>query len=327
MRRIAVILLLCLVIASCGREPGAIKLSLILDRNSDWYRGVAKWKELVEARSGGRLKIRIIENASLSNNNQRAELEMVQSGALDASLESTILLTILDDRFTVFSMPWLFKDHDAAEQVCDGPLGKRMLDLLGEKRLVGLAYGVNGFRQITNNQRPITKLEDLKHLKIRVPSIEMYISLFRHLGADPSQMNFGELFQALKQGTMHAQENPLSVIWAQALYEAQNHITVWNYSYDPIILCFNKDRWESYPPDLQKIMREAAVEAMNHERALVRQADQDLLPKLAEKGMQVATLSPEELKRFKEASKKIYDDYRSKIGGDLLDAFVKAAGE
>ncbi|NOZ19931.1 MAG: DctP family TRAP transporter solute-binding subunit [Planctomycetes bacterium] len=327
MRRIILAVLMCLLIASCSREPGAIKLSLILDRNSDWYRGAAKWKELVEARSGGRLRVRIIENASLSNNNQRAELEMVQSGALDASLESTILLSILDERYTVFSMPWLFKDHDAAERVCDGPLGKKMLDALEERGIVGLAYGVNGFRQITNNRRPIVKLKDLKNLKIRVPSIEMYISLFRRLGADPSQMNFGELFQALKQGTMHAQENPLSVIWAKKLYEVQNHITVWNYSYDPIILCFNKAKWESYPPDLQKIMKDAAAEAMNHERQLVRQADKDLLPKLEEKGMQAVVLSPEQLKPFKDASKKIYNDYRKRIGGERLDAFVKAAGE
>jgi len=327
MKRILAALALCVFLASCAREPGAIKLSLILDRNSDWYRGAAKWKELVESRSGGRLKVRIIENASLSNNNQRTELEMVQSGALDASLESSILLSILDSRFSVFSMPWLFKDHATAERVCDGPLGQKMLDILPEKKMVGLAYGVNGFRQITNNQRPITKIEDLENLKIRVPSIKMYISLFRLLGADPSEMNFGDLFTALKQGTMHAQENPLSVIWAKKLCEVQNYVTLWNYSYDPIILCFNKAKWDSYPPDLRKLMKDAAVEAMGSERGLVHQADKDLVEKLKGKGMQVSTLSPKELKRFKEASREIYADYRGKIGGPVLDGFVKAAEE
>lgn len=308
-----------------AKQRLTIKLSLILGDTSDWYRGAVKWKELVEARTDGRIRVKVFTNASLSNRSQQNELQMVQTGVLEASLESSILLSILDKRFSVFSMPWLFKDHDVANKVCDGPCGEKMLALLPENKLVGLAYGVNGFRQITNNQRPITGLADLENLKIRVPAIQMYIDIFRLFGADPSQMNFGELFTALKEGTMHAQENPLSVIWAAKLFEVQNHITCWKYSYDPIILCMNQKTWDGLSPEDQATLRSAAKEAMDYERQLVAQSDKTLLEELKSKGMQVTTLSPEALNEFREKAKAIYQQYRPTIGGELLDSFVAAA--
>jgi len=328
--KLTIALCAVLLLAGCAREEGGpvtLKLSLILGTGSDWYRGAVRWKELVEGRTGGRIKVRVVPEASLSNHNQRTELESVQSGALDASLESTILLSTLEPKFDVFSLPWLFKDHVQANRICDGPLGKRMLDLLPPKRLVGLAFGVNGFRQITNNQRPIRRLEDLRHLKIRVPSIKMYISIFRLFGADPSEMNFGDLYPALKEGVMHAQENPLSVIWSKKLYEVQKYLTVWNYSYDPIILCMNRRRWEGLSPAERTILREAAVEAMAYERKLVEQSDKDLLRKLEQAGMEVHHLSAAERKRFQEKSKRIYEEYSSVIGRDLINDFVKATRE
>ena len=213
-------LFLAIGLTSCrANQTEAIKVSLILGDNSDWYRGVQRWKELVEERSTGRLAVKIFPLAQLAGNNQRTELEMVQSGVLDASLESTILLSLLDQRFGVLSLPWLLPDYATAEAVCDGPVGQALLDLLPSKNMVGLAFGVNGFRQLTTSQRVVANPADLAGLKLRVPAIKMYIDLFRLLGADPSAMNFGELFTALSQGTMDGQENPLAVIHAAKLYE------------------------------------------------------------------------------------------------------------
>ena len=220
----AAVIAVLAVLTGCGSDtvsgarPTRINLSLILGETSEWYAGAKRWKDLVEERGDGAFDVRIHTRASLSSGNQITELDMVSNGDLEASLESTILLSRVDNKFSVFSLPWLFRDHQVANAVCDGPLGQQMLNLLPSKGMVGLAYGVNGFRQITSNRKPIEKLEDLKGLKIRVPGIDMYISLFRHFGADPSAMNFGELLQALQQGTMDAQENPFSVIMAAKLF-------------------------------------------------------------------------------------------------------------
>ena len=314
--------------AAAKARPTRINVSLILGTNSEWYAGAAKWKELVDARSDGALEVRVHPNASLSSGNQRTELTMLQSGQLEASLESTILLTGLgEEKFSVFSLPWLFSGHKAANAVCDGPLGQQMLDLLPAKGVVGLAYGVNGFRQITNSKRPITQVSDLQGLKIRVPSIPMYIKLFRNLGADASAMNFGEVPQALQQGTMDAQENPFSVIYAAKLYTVQKYLTHCNHSYDPLVLCVNAKFFNSLSSEHQRLLRTCAKEAMEYERALVAKADVELPTKLVALGMELNVLTPAQLEPFKAAQAPLYKEYEGIIGKELLDAFRHAASE
>lgn len=312
-----------------GSRPTRINLSLILGETSEWYAGAKRWEELVEERSAGAFDVRIHTRASLSSANQITELDMVGNGDLEASLESTTLLSRVDNRFSVFSLPWLFRDHPVAKAVCDGPLGQQMLDLLPTKGMVGLAYGVNGFRQITNNKKPIERLEDLKGLKIRVPGIDMYISLFRHFGADPSAMNFGELLQALQQGTMDAQENPFSVIMAAKLFSVQKYVTHWNYSYDPLVLCVNKRFFDSLSPAHQSLLRTCAQEAMAYERQLIEKADEELPPKLVAAGMQLNRLTPEQIVPLKASQEPLYAECENNpaIGKELVDAFRTAAAQ
>ncbi|MBM4040283.1 MAG: hypothetical protein FJ290_17390, partial [Planctomycetes bacterium] len=267
-------LALCLCLVSCdeaARGPRRIRLSLILGESSEWFQGATKWKELVEARTGGRYTIEVVPNAASSGANQAAELQMVRQGQLEASLESTILLSTLDPRWAVFCFPWLFPDHATANAVCDGAAGDEMLTLLMERNLVGLAYGANGFRQITNSVRPIRTLADLQGLKIRIPQ-GLPPELFTRFGATTRQMNFSDLVLALERRDLHGQENPLSLIAAAKLNAVQEHLTVWNYVYDPIVLCVNRDLWYSLPGEDQRILRACAQEAMAFERQLVSQA-------------------------------------------------------
>ncbi len=106
--------------------------------------------------------------------------------------------------------------------------------------------GENGFRQITNSKRPIKTPEDMEGLKIRIPGIKMYISLYKALGSDPQAMNFAEVFTSLQQKAIDGQENPTDIISSSKIYEVQEYLSVWNYSYDAIILGINKDKFESF---------------------------------------------------------------------------------
>jgi len=308
-----------------------LKLSLILGDNSDWYRGAVRWKDLVEARTDSAITVTIYPRAQLASGDQRTELEMVQSGVIDVSLESTILLSLVDQRFSVFSLPWLFPNYEVAQKVCDGDAGRRMLDILPENNLVGLAYGVNGFRQLTNSRRPVRRPEDMAGLKIRVPAIKMYIGIFKMLGADPSSMNFGELFLALAQGTMDGQENPLAVIHQAKLYEAQSHVAMWNYSYDPIVLCLNRARWDGLSFSQQEILRKAATEACNYQRRLVQEGEEELITALEQRGMVFSFPSEEDLSLFRKRVESIYAEYEPIIGADLIQHFrdevARIAGE
>ncbi|MBM4031165.1 MAG: DctP family TRAP transporter solute-binding subunit [Planctomycetes bacterium] len=324
---LATLLALVLAMSGCGDGAGEgrrIRLSLILGDSSEWFKGAVKWKQLVEARTNGRYTVQVIPNATRSGRNQTTELQTVQQGDLEASLESSILLSTLDPRWTVFCYPWLFPDHATANAVCDGPVGEEMLDSLREKNLVGLAYGANGFRQITNNQHPIRLPSDLKGLRIRIPQ-GLPPELFRPFEATTHQMNFGDLYLALERSELHGQENPLPVIFAAKLYTVQRHLTICDFVYDPIVLCVNRDLWYTLSGADQKLLRECAREAMKFQRQLVAEADRVLPNKLEAEGMRVVRLTEVERDAFKLAAQPVLRPFFEKTAGkELLDRFEKA---
>lgn len=317
-----------LLLAQCGggNTKPQIVFSHILNEQSEWHIGAAAWKEKVEKKLGDPITIRLVTNASLSSGNQRTELEMVQAGTLGGSWESSILLSIIDPRWTVWSMPWLFDSYEEAEKVCNSEAGQQMLKTLEEKGIIGLAYGFNGFRHLTNSKRPVASLQDISGLKVRVPSLQMFISLYRTWGADPSQMNFGDLVIALKEGAMDGQENPLHVIHSTGLYDIQKHLTQWQYSFDPLVFCISKRVWDRLSPEQQQAVREAAMEGTALQRQTVAQNEAQHLAFLKEKGMEVTVPSPEAIEAFKQASRPVYEEYKGTVGEDLLNQFIAAAG-
>jgi len=313
----------------CRRSgPRVLRLSHITSPGSVWDRGAKRFAELLEKRSQGRYKVMVYAGAQLAQHNQKTELQQLCSGAIDMSLESPIILALfLDRRFDAFSLPWLFPDHATANAVCDGPFGERALGWLREHGIEGLAWGVNGFRQLTNSRRPVRTPQDLRGVKVRVAGTDLFRSVFRAFGANPTTMNFGELFTALEQGTVDAQENPLSIIWSSKLYEVQRFCTVWNYAYDPIILCCNKALWESFPEEDRRLIRECAREAMNYERQLVEEEDRRLVDELRRRGMQVDILTSDEKAAFRKACDAVYAEFAPRIGEDVVQALLKAVRE
>lgn len=327
---IAFLVALAILVASCGKnthQGRELKLSIILGVNSHWYQGADRFRQLVEERTHGAYRIRIFPHAQLANGVQRTEMEMVQSGAIDLSLESTITLSLLDKRMGIPSLPWLFRDYRQAHHILSGPLGSELLDVLPEKHLVGLAFGANGFRQLTNSRNPVRIPEDLRGMKVRIPAIRMYIRIFKLFGADPSSMNFGELFTALAQGTMDGQENPAAVIFSSRLYEVQKYLSAWNYSYDPIVLCMNAGLWNTLTPETREIFRQCAREAMEYEFSLLTEGEAAAYDSLRAKGMEIDMLSLESIVRFGAMTEPIYREYAREMKGNLIDRFRAAVRE
>jgi tripartite ATP-independent transporter DctP family solute receptor len=316
--------LVILFMQGCGNfnSTPSITFSHILSDKSEWHVGAEKWKELVERELDDKISIRLITTASLSKHNQRTELEMVQAGTLGGSWESSILLTTIDPRWNVWSLPWMFDSYEQAAKVCDGKLGQEMLTYLEAKGIVGLAYGFNGFRQITNSKLAIANPKDLKNLKIRVPDIKMFISLFNLWEADPSQMNFGDLFVALQQKTMDAQENPLHVIRSSKIYELQPYLTIWNYTFDPIIFCLSKQVWDGFTPEYQKIIKWAAIEAAKYQRQTVVNNEKEHEKFLFDQEIEITTVPKNYTDKYRTTTRPLYDEYKKIIGEDLLRRFL-----
>lgn len=302
-------------------KPVNLKMSVTTAEGSSWTKGAQKFAELVEERTGGKVTITVYPNEQLSGGNQGKGIEMLMSGATDLSFHSNIIYSIMDERFGVISLPWLLPTNEIADEKLSGEGGEKIKELLLEKNVVGLGFGENGFRQITNSKKPITSPADMSGLKIRIPGIKMYISLYKALGADPTAMNFAEVFTSLQQGAIDGQENPLDVIYSSKLHEVQKYMTLWNYSYDCLILGINKDRFESFDAETQEIIRQAAEEACKYQVELNRSTGEEQLKFFKEYGMEVNELSEEQIKAFQEKVKPVYDEYEPIVGKDLLDLF------
>lgn len=326
-----------LLVWACGCGKGAgkagptiIRLSHITSPGSAWDKGAHKFAELLEQRSHGRFQVRVYAGAQLAQHNQKTELQQLCSGAIEMTLDSPIILALfLDPRFDAFSLPWLFPDHATANRVCDGPFGKQALGWLEEHGIHGIAYGVNGFRQLTNSVRPVVAPDDLKGMKVRVAGTDLFRAVFAAFGANPTTMNFGEVFTALEQGAISAQENPLSIISSSKLYEVQKYCTVWNYAYDPLILTYNKGLWDKLSSEDQALITRCGQEAMTYERELVEQEDRDLIAALRAKGMEVTVLDAAGKQAFREACASVYKTFEPRIGADVvrgIQAAVKVAG-
>jgi TRAP-type C4-dicarboxylate transport system substrate-binding protein len=207
-----------------------------------------------------------------------------------------------------------------------------------KKGLMALDWAENGFRQVTNSKRAIRKPEDVKGLRLRVVGSPLFIEIFRQLGADPVNMNWGDAVTAFQQGVVDGQENPVGVLVPVQIYNYHKYATFWNYLVDPLIIYWNKKEWDAFPKDIQTAIREAAAESARFEKALCRaglDGDKSLnilknefnhtmkVPEPVEfmesKGMTVSFLNDEERNAFINATKSLYDKWVPKIGKDLYE--------
>ncbi|WP_299081956.1 DctP family TRAP transporter solute-binding subunit [uncultured Fretibacterium sp.] len=306
----------------CLAKTIELRMNLTTSESSVWMVGAREFKRLVEEGTEGRYKISIFPNEQLSGGDMVKGVEMLFTGVTDVDFHSVINMTGFEPKLTVVTMPWLFPEgYKSVDNILfNGEGGVKLKELIEKKGAHVLAFGENGFRQITNNVHPITGLADMKQLKIRTPAIAMYVDLFKLFGADPTAMNFAEVFTALQQRTIDGQENPLDTIRSAKIHEVQKYISLWNYSYDPIALSVSGRVWKKLSDADKEIFNKAGVAAMKKQVEASRALDSEIL-KSFESTMTVTRLTPEQVQEFKAAAAPIYEQYREKIGEELFKAF------
>ncbi|MEA0564457.1 MULTISPECIES: DctP family TRAP transporter solute-binding subunit [Lysinibacillus] len=331
---LAMLLIVSAILAACGGSSGEsadaegkeksykLKMSVTVSDSSTWYEAAKKLADDMDKETDGRIKIEVFTNEQLSGGDSGKAVEGLAKGSIDLTFNSTIIYSILDQRFGVASAPFLLKDHSEVDKVFNGEGGEKLKELLAEKGVQALGYGENGFRQITNSKREIKLPEDLNGLKIRIPGITMYTDLYRSLGTDPSTMTFSEVFTALQQGTIDGQENPIDVIASSKLEEVQDYLTLWNYSYDPLVLGMNKKLYDSLSDTDRELFDRLGKEAAAYQVKIAREKEASQIEDLKSKGMNVYTPTEEELEAFKKVVQPVYDKYTDIWGEDLLKAFT-----
>ena len=309
---------------SSAASADTLRLSPNTGDTTTWHKGAEKFGELLSEKTDGAYDVRVFPNAQLSGGDQMKQAEMVGRGALDLVVTSAINVTPLVPEMAVFSLPYLYANYDQVDATTQGEPAKLLEDILREKGIEVLAWGENGFREVTNNVRPIKTPEDMKGLNMRVAG-PMYIDVMNALGANPQQMQWGETMTALQQGVVDGQENPIgAVIIPQQVFEVQKHLTAWHYSYDPIFLGVSTEVWGDLDEATQEQMRAAATEAMEYQREITREGTAEGVAFLRDKGMEVYEPSEEELAAFREATKPAFDTWAAKVGTDIVGSFQDA---
>lgn len=282
--------------------------------------GMEKFAELVEARSGGRLKVQLFPGGALGSD--QANVSALQGGTLEmASMNSGIFASVVKD-FAIYDFPFLFATPREADAVVDGPFGKGLHAKLEERGLVGLAYYELGFRNLTNSKRPITKVEDIAGLKLRVIPNPINVDWVSALGANPTPLPFPELYAALEQKAVDGQENPVATINGAKLYEVQKYLTLSNHQYNPQSVVISKKVWDSLSADDRKLLQDAATESARYQREQSRSAAAGILDNLKKGGMQVSELPPAELAKLRDKMKPVIAKHSASVGDATVQAMM-----
>ncbi|GGW57574.1 TRAP transporter substrate-binding protein [Vreelandella hamiltonii] len=275
--------------------------------------------ELVEEKTGGALRVDVGGNSQYGDDMEA--LTLMRMGTLAFSTNSQGATSSVVPQFSVLGLPFLFDSLPAAWEVMDGEVGEELKRLAEEQNLVVLGLWDNGIRHVSNSVRPIETPADLQGLKIRTPPDEMTVNIFEALGANPTPMNFSELYIALEQGVVDGQENPLMNIYSSRLYEVQDYITLTGHKYESTPLLMSKIMWDMLTPEQQQAVQEAADEAGQFNRQASLEADAKLRIQLEDAGV---VINEVDTAPFIEATASVYGLWSEEYP-ELVDMVVNAA--
>jgi tripartite ATP-independent transporter DctP family solute receptor len=314
----------CLLAINSGAQAQdiqerSIKLGTLNNTDHPVSFGVKKFAEVVAAKSGGKITVKEYPNSTLGSDMQQQSA--LQGGVQEMSVPATTSLVGIVKEYGLLDFPFSAANFAQADAVRDGPLGQALSAKLQAHGLVSLGYWDLGFRNVTNSKRPITKVEDLQGLKLRVIPNEVFLATFKAFGANPVGMAFGEVYTALETKTIDGQENPFSVILSNKFYEVQKYLSATNHVYGANIILVSKKFWDKLSPTERRIMREAAKEAIDYERTVSRNAAKKAASDLQAAGMQYNGLAPVELARMAAIAKPVTDGFASSYDPAIMKIY------
>jgi TRAP-type transport system periplasmic protein len=293
----------------------ALKMNISLAQNSHYGVAIDTFAREVEKRTSGRYKVQNFYSGALGA--ERESIEALQLGTLDLTMTSTGPVPNFVPDIAILDIPFLFRDYAHARAVLDGPIGQDMLKTFEPKGIEALAWGENGFRNMTNSRHPVNSPEDLKGLKMRTMENPVHIQAYRAFGIIPTPMAFTEVFTALQQGTVDGQENPLSVITSAKLDQVQKYLTLTGHVYSPSLILMSKAQWDKLPVADKQAFQEAAKEAVKANRARIDEDERKAVADLRAKGMQV--VDNVDKSKFQAALGPTFAEFGKKFGQENID--------
>ena len=299
---------------SAAQAQTEIKFGHVGEPGSLFDQSAQEFAKRANAKLGNKAKVVVYGSSQLGGDGEL--MKKLKLGTVDLALPSTVMSSQVP-AFGLFEMPYLVKDRVQMAKIRDQVVNPTLVPIAEKSGYHIIAIWENGFRQITNNKHPIVKPDDLKGLKLRVPGGTWRVKMFKAYGANPSPLAFSEVFVALQTGVMDAQENPLAQIYPARFYEVQKYLSMTGHVYTPAYVTAGAS-WARLPPDVQKILKDTAVEMEPVVYKIAAGLDESLLKKLKDAGMQVNDADKE---AFIKASKPIYEEFAKDVPGgqELID--------
>jgi tripartite ATP-independent transporter DctP family solute receptor len=328
MRKAVSVLVLCVLSLSvfCAAAFAAPEYTIrvgcvVSETHADMIAMREVFVKQIEEGSGGRIKVELYPNGQLGGD--REMTEAVQMGTLHIAIPASSAMAGFDKRIQVLDLPYLFTSRESAFKALDGDLGKKLDEYLAEKGFINLGYQENGMRHAMNNKGPIRTPADMKGLKIRTMENPMHIAFFKELGATPTPMSWGELYTALKQGTVDAAESPYALISDAKLNEVQKYVSETGHVFSVTLLAANKKFIEGLPDDLREIVTKAGRACALEQRRIIAGQESGFKDEVTKAGMTANELTPDEKKAFVSAAANIRPMFEADLGAEILGLAAK----
>jgi C4-dicarboxylate-binding protein DctP len=317
MRRLVVsALALALLLPSAARAAQySMKFGHDMPEDSAQHVAALKYAELVKERTKGRVEVKVFPAQQLGTDPEM--VQQAQMGTLEIVLPPTAKIGGFAAQLQLADLPFLFPAKEICYQVLDGPVGDRLLGLLESKGLKGVSFWESGFKQMTAN-KPLRKPEDFAGLKFRVMESPILIAQYKQVKANPVPIDFAETYNALQQGVVDAQENPLVSIVNMKFYEVQKYTMLSNHGFLGYAFLFSKKVWDGLPADIQKILRDTARELAPFERQETARREGGYIERIKKGGSQIVEFSPQERAGLEKAFRPVHQQFAKTIGEDLL---------
>lgn len=276
------------------------------------------FKKEVEARSNGQIKVNIFPQGQLGSDKQM--IDGTRSGIVDISMVGINNWSGLIPESAAFELPYILSDRETAYAVLDGAPGQRVLTEMEKFGAKGLGYPENGFRNITNNKRPIKTPADLNGLRMRVNNAKALNDMFNMMGANPQQIPVAELYTALETGVVDAQDHPIGVTLSFKFYEVQKYLSMSQHAYSPLVIAMNLKKFNKLSADEQKIIQDVAKEAIDLQRQWSVQKEEEMIAQLEKEGVKVNR--DVDSQSFQSGAKAVWDTFIKENGDRMINEIL-----
>jgi len=284
--------------------------------------------KLIEQKTGGEVTVKIFPNGTLYGGDPRAAVKQLGAGSLDMLLLSTSLYAAFNPKFTAISIPFLYDDTKQLIDYLNSDLGGELKGDLAKMNIETLSFWHRPFRQITNSKRPILTPADMKGLRFRVPNNPLWVEFFKAMGAAPTPMAFGEVYNALQMKVVDGQENPVNVPVAAKFYEVQGYLSLTNHMADGWVVGMNKKKYDALPEKTRKAIVAAAMETQAWKVMTDDNQQSKQVAFLKEKGMKVNALTADQQKQFVGIAKGLYPVFKKLVGNEaFFEGTLKFVGK